>query len=119
MKYLIIFIGFIIFYYFYVYEFKINNENVNNNKNNNKSKIHKFWDEQPVSRGNIENNHNNLGECKINVIDIKEPNFVIQMGEDSLSLSFHYCVNKTMKNRIKYWLFCRFFPFEIVKWERD
>ena len=47
-------------------------------------------------------------------------NFAMQMGEDegpSLGEGFEFTVKKSITNRIRYWLFCKFFPFRIVRWE--
>ena len=45
------------------------------------------------------------------------PNFVLafdDMGHDNpFSLQFEFTVKKTILARIKYWLFCKFFPFRI------
>ena len=48
--------------------------------------------------------------------ELPEPNFAMVMGEGSDSFQFHFRVSRTVINRIKYWLFCKFFPFKIVKW---
>jgi len=45
------------------------------------------------------------------------PNFVLATGEPSFGLRFEFCVKKTISNRIKYWLFCKFFPFRIERWD--
>lgn len=48
-------------------------------------------------------------------------NFTLQFDDMGLHIPylviFHFTVKKTVKARIKYWLFCQFFPFKIVKWE--
>ncbi len=44
-------------------------------------------------------------------------NFSLTMGEQENKVSFNFQVEKTFKNKIKYWLFCKFFPFKITKWE--
>jgi len=47
-----------------------------------------------------------------------EPNFEMSMGEEEQSLIFSFTVKYNLINRLKYWLFCKFFPFKIVRWER-
>lgn len=46
-----------------------------------------------------------------------EPNFSLCMGEGDGKVCFDFRVSRTVLNRIKYWLFCKFFPFTIEKWE--
>ena len=46
-----------------------------------------------------------------------DPNFCLTMGDDGCDLTFSFRVKKTLKNRIKYGLFCQFFPFRITKWD--
>ena len=56
----------------------------------------------------------------VEVIKTPEPNFIMRMGEGSASFQFHMEVKKSWQNRIKYWLFFQFFPFQLVKWtERE
>ena len=43
------------------------------------------------------------------------PNMELRMGD----IRIHQRVSKTVANRIKYWLFCQFFPFEIIKWDKE
>ena len=51
-------------------------------------------------------------------------NFQMVMGDFKGSgdwqgvLTWQYHVEKTLRNRIKYWLFCRFFPFKITRWDK-
>jgi len=49
------------------------------------------------------------------------PNFVLafdDMGyENPFGIQFEFTVKKTPKARIKYWLFCKFFPFKIKRWD--
>lgn len=46
-----------------------------------------------------------------------EPNFFLAMGDAGSDVVFQFRVRKTLFNRIKYWLFCKFFPFRITKWD--
>ena len=52
---------------------------------------------------------------------LPEPNFVLafdKMGyEDGVGLDFHFNAKRTNLARLKYWLFCKFFPFKIVRWD--
>jgi len=52
---------------------------------------------------------------------LPEPNFSLRfddMGVDNpFYLQFDFTVKKTPLARLKYWLFCKFFPFKIVKWD--
>lgn len=42
------------------------------------------------------------------------PNFELQTGD----LSLQFTVKRTLLNRLKYWLFCKFFPFKIGRWDK-
>lgn len=44
-------------------------------------------------------------------------NFELQMGDGDY-IVFDFFVKKTLLNRIKYWLFCQFFPFKIKRWDK-
>lgn len=46
-------------------------------------------------------------------------NFGMQMGEDSYGVVLEFTVTRNLVNRLKYWLFCKFFPFKIVHWDKD
>ena len=50
-----------------------------------------------------------------------EPNFVLafdDMGYDNpFGIQFEFTVKKTLLARIKYSLFCKFFPFKIKRWD--
>ncbi|KKM98880.1 hypothetical protein LCGC14_1153480 [marine sediment metagenome] len=48
-----------------------------------------------------------------------EPNFEMGMGEGYSQMVWSYRLKKTIINRIRYWLFCKFFPFKIIRWESD
>ena len=45
-----------------------------------------------------------------------EPNIEIEMG---CNTSMRFCFNekRTLIKRLKWWLFCKFFPFKIVRWK--
>lgn len=51
----------------------------------------------------------------------RKPNFVLKfddMGYDNpFIFQFEFTVKKTVMARIKYWLFCRVFPFKVIKWD--
>ena len=44
-----------------------------------------------------------------------EPNFEIEMGEN-ISVRFAFNEKRTLPKRLKWWLFCKFFPFKVIKW---
>ena len=46
-------------------------------------------------------------------------NFVMQQGEIVNGVRWQLYVKKTFLNRFKYWMFCRFFPFKIIEWEKE
>ena len=43
-------------------------------------------------------------------------NFELEMFDDVI-WTFH--CHKTLSNRIKYWLFCQFFPSRIKRWDKE
>ena len=45
-----------------------------------------------------------------------KPNFYLSLGDCGKAV-FAFNVEKSLKNRIKYWLLCRVFPFTIDRWE--
>ncbi|KKM68022.1 hypothetical protein LCGC14_1465130 [marine sediment metagenome] len=45
-------------------------------------------------------------------------NFEMEMGDEG-QVKWCYSVKKSISNRIKYWLFCKFFPFKIIRWDAD
>lgn len=51
------------------------------------------------------------------VFTLPEPNFEMVMGEGSSLVMFRLTVPKTIGNRVKYWLFCHFFPFKLTRWD--
>lgn len=50
-----------------------------------------------------------------------EPNFFLAFADFGEAIKdgveFHFRVKKTLLARIKYWLFCQFFPFKIIRWD--
>ena len=46
-----------------------------------------------------------------------DPNITISIGEGIYNTSFNFYVKKTLYNRFRYWMFCKFFPFKVEKWE--
>ena len=57
-----------------------------------------------------------IGSWRISA-ELPKPNFSLAMGETECSLTFEFRVEKTLVNRLKYWLFCTFFPFRVVRWD--
>ena len=53
---------------------------------------------------------------------IKDPpsikNFDLSMGEGANAITFHFYVTRNIINRFRYWLFCKFFPFKVVRWDK-
>lgn len=43
-------------------------------------------------------------------------NFIVEMGDSPHAIRFEFIVHKTILNQIKWWLFCKVFPFRIVSW---
>ena len=56
-------------------------------------------------------------EFEVGIRDTDLHNFVLEMGEGTGTFQFNFQVSKTAINRVKYWLFCKFFPFRVVRWE--
>ena len=48
-------------------------------------------------------------------VDRPKPNFELSFADDVVCFSF--VVKKTIVNHLKYWLFCKFFPFKITRWD--
>lgn len=50
-----------------------------------------------------------------------KPNFVLRFDDmgykNPLTIRFEFTVKKTRLARLKYWLFCKFFPFKIERWD--
>ena len=46
-------------------------------------------------------------------------NFVLTFGEPEYNLSLHLKVRKTLRNRLKWWCFCRVFPCRIKEWKDE
>jgi len=47
-------------------------------------------------------------------------NFELEWGDNSdCAITYCYRVKKNLQNRLKYWLFCKFFPFKIKRWDKE
>lgn len=46
------------------------------------------------------------------------PNFKLQVGESLSCVTFEFREGYTIKKRLKWWLFCKLFPFKIVHWDK-
>jgi hypothetical protein len=49
-------------------------------------------------------------------------NFILRFDDmgyrgNPVFYQIEFTVEKTLLARLKYWLFCKFFPFKIVKWD--
>jgi len=59
--------------------------------------------------------------ARYEMVESPTPNFVLvfdDMGYDNpFGIQFEFTVKKTMLARVKYWLFCKFFPFKIKRWD--
>ena len=55
------------------------------------------------------------------IINVKmpEPNFEMQSGDIPKCLRISLSVKKTIRNRIKWWLFFQFFPFKLLRWDKE
>lgn len=56
---------------------------------------------------------NRLGELAFSPV----PNMSLRMGEPKGGACFVFSVKRNIPNRLKFWLFCKFFPFTIERWE--
>ena len=65
----------------------------------------------------IDGGKNMKQELHIPKIPLK--NFDLRMGEGPNSVIFHMYVESTVIHRFKWWLFCQFFPFEVVRWDKN
>lgn len=45
-------------------------------------------------------------------------NITLQIGEDDGGAHVSFTANKTLYNKFRYWMFCKFFPFKIVNWTK-
>ena len=45
-------------------------------------------------------------------------NFTCAFGESPTETTVSCQESKTVRNRIKWWLFCKAFPVRVVKWEK-
>ncbi len=60
----------------------------------------------------------NLVNSDMSIIDKPpEPNFSLITGEKDNALQINFTVKKNLKNKIKWWLFCKVFPFRIGWWK--
>jgi len=50
---------------------------------------------------------------------LRQPNFGLRLGEEDFGLAFHFRVQKTRLNRLKWWLLTHIFPFKIEYWKDD
>ena len=50
-------------------------------------------------------------------VTLPKVNLVLQIADNPSFLRFEFYVKKTLLNRFKFWMFCRFFPFKIIEWE--
>ena len=66
-----------------------------------------------------------MQESKLDAIELNtlsfglqpRPNFALTMGDDGQDVMFEFRVKKKPLNRMKYWLFCKFFPFRVTRWD--
>ena len=51
-----------------------------------------------------------------------EPNFGLQFDDmgykEAAHIQLNFNVKKTVRARVKYWLFCKCFPFKITRWDK-
>lgn len=52
------------------------------------------------------------------IFEQPKPNLDLEIGEGRGNFIFSMTAKKTIKNRFKYWLFCKFFPFKITRWDK-
>ena len=52
---------------------------------------------------------------------LPKPNFKLIWGDGKpgISIVYQFIVPKTWRNRLKWWLFCQFFPFTIGRWDKE
>jgi len=51
----------------------------------------------------------------ISTISVPVTNIELIIGTDEYSITMPFCENKTLINKIKWWICCKVFPFRI-KW---
>ena len=56
-----------------------------------------------------------MSEQKRMTINIPPTNIDIGWGDGTIT--FHFHAKKTIRNRIKFWLLCQFFPYHIKRWD--
>ena len=49
------------------------------------------------------------------IVGVPEQNIDIGWGDGTIT--FHFHAKKTIRNRIKFWLLCQFFPYHIKRWD--
>ena len=47
------------------------------------------------------------------------PNIEMMLGDGLNTYRLHFIVYKTWRNRFRYWMLCQFFPFKIVRWDKE
>ncbi len=55
----------------------------------------------------------------LHLVKLPPKNFDLTMGEGPNGVTFHMYVTPTVIHRFKWWLFCKFFPFEVARWDRS
>ena len=70
---------------------------------------------------NIAEDNSSMASSYFTFKQPQQPNFVIAFDDMSYDnpfyVQFEFTVKKTLKAKIKYWLFCKFFPFKIKRWD--
>lgn len=51
-------------------------------------------------------------------LEVPTFNLEISLGGQN-GILFHQNVKRTLVNRFKYWMLCKFFPFKIERWEKE
>ena len=49
------------------------------------------------------------------IVQPPAPNFALAFEDGDIQ--FEFTVKKTLRARVKYWLFCKFFPFKVERWD--
>ncbi len=52
------------------------------------------------------------------ILGTVEPNFEMYQGDLPNGIIWAYMVKKTLLNRFKYWMFFKFFPFKLKRWDK-
>ena len=53
------------------------------------------------------------------IISLPRYNFTCAFGDESSKISVQFNEEKTLTNRIKWWLFCKVFPIRIKEWVKE